>query len=385
MDSAALDISWRSALLAMLVAPLVLLGMRLWFHQPERTACRWLAALFLMIVLECMPQILGFSGAYRVWPGLTFAPFSYELWFGPLVYLHAHALMDKRPLGMRWLWLAPGAAQLAYYLWAFSSLGDYRSKWAYNDAVHEPYVAPAILGGALILALVCAGMTWRLIRQYREFLVTTQSTASDLDPSWLARLLGWLGLVLALWLGFEVVDYLFGPLGYVRRYPMFVLIAAALSWTGFEALARIRQPYVALRPGLPVPPPPAASEPGHDWSTMGRDLVAQIRDNQWFLEPGFSLANLARRAGLNESYASRAINRGLSRNFNQVVNEARVQYACERLLSHPDETILDVAHASGFSAKATFNRVFRADTGLTPTAWRRSRPAQNVSKSVNHG
>ena len=104
----------------------------------------------------------------------------------------------------------------------------------------------------------------------------------------------------------------------------------------------------------------------------------------WHLEPRFSLRDLARRVGMNESYVSRAINRGLDRNFNQMVNEARVASARERLLAHPDEPILDVAHASGFNAKATFNRVFREVAGQTPSAWRRQALSQDVSKSVNH-
>ncbi|MEO1575556.1 MAG: helix-turn-helix domain-containing protein, partial [Pseudomonadota bacterium] len=380
MDEPSLDITWRSALLLMLIAPTFLVAVRLFFHGTERVACRWLAAFLVAFCLDTVPQVIGFAGAYDVWPGLTFAPLSYQLWFGPLIYLHAHVLMRKTPLRWRYALLVPGVLQLGYYLWAFTSLGDYRAKWAFNDAFHMPYIAPVQLGLSLALAIGCGVAVLRLVGRYRQFASQTQSIASELDPSWLARCLWSLGVALLVWLTFEAADMAVGPLGYVGRYPMFVVIGAVLMWMGIEALARIRVPFVPLSDaGAPDNAATDAASTQKDWPVLGRSLNDRMLSEAWHLEPRFSLRDLARRTGMNESYVSRAINRGLDRNFNQMVNEARVATARERLVTHPDETILAVAHASGFNAKATFNRVFRDVAGQTPSAWRRAALSRDVS------
>jgi hypothetical protein len=78
-------------------------------------------------------MVIGFAGAYNIWPGLTFLPTQMALFYGPLIYLHARALMLGGP-PRRYAWLlAPGIVYWLYQVWAFAFLGDYRAKWAFNE------------------------------------------------------------------------------------------------------------------------------------------------------------------------------------------------------------------------------------------------------------
>lgn len=370
-DVATLDVTWRSAALLMLVAPTALIALRLMTQQTEAAACRWLALFLLTFCLDTVPQIIGFAGAYDVWPWLTFAPLSYQAWFGPLIYLHAHTLMRKTPLGWRWWLLAPGVIQVLYYSWAFLFLGDYRAKWRFNDAVHMPYVLPVQVGVSIALAIVCGVATLVLVYRYRRFLRETQSIAAELDPSWLTRFLGAVSMALLFWLGYEIIEIWIGPLSYRARFPMFLLIGVMLLWMGIEALARLRTPFVALgEPDVePVTQPQAPAAP--DWQAVGDELRQTMLARQWHLEPRLTLREVASRMGTNESYISRGLNQGLGLNFNQMVNDARTDTAKTLMTEAPDRRILDIALAAGFNSKATFNRVFRDRCGTTPSAWRK--------------
>ncbi len=362
-----------------LVVPTALVALMLWWHRVERPACRWLALFLLAFCLDTVPQIIGFAGAYQVWPWLTFAPFSYQLFFGPLVYLHAYTLMVKTPLGWRWWLLAPGVVQTLYYIWAFLFLGDYRAKWAYTEAFHEPWIMPIQIGLAVIFALACAVASGRLLRRYRRFLSTTQSVYEELDPSWVWRFLTALSIALIVWVGFEIANQLYGPLSYRSRYPMFVVIAGLLLWMGLAALSRIRTPYIALA----RLPDPSSAPAERDWAQEGARLRDMVIAKQWHLEPRLSLRDLASRAGTNDTYVSRAINQGLGLNFNTLINEARIGTAKALMQANADARVLDIAQQAGFNSKATFNRVFRALCGMTPTAWRKRVATANVSNSVN--
>lgn len=80
---------------------------------------------------------------------------------------------------------------------------------------------------------------------------------------------------------------------------------------------------------------------------------------------------MARLLGTNTAYLSRALNEGLGLSFNDAINRRRVAEV-ERQLADPtaDGDLLEIAFAAGFSSKTSFNRVFKAQTGKTPTQFR---------------
>ena len=59
----------------------------------------------------------------------------------------------------------------------------------------------------------------------------------------------------------------------------------------------------------------------------------------------------------------------------EYADSLRLQTA-ERLLSRTDEKIIDIAYAAGFSSLSTFNRFFKAQTGQTPSAYRKAHQDQ---------
>lgn len=102
-------------------------------------------------------------------------------------------------------------------------------------------------------------------------------------------------------------------------------------------------------------------------------LAARIRvlmeQDKVYQEPAFSRAGLARELGVSESAVSRIINRAFGKSFPQLVNAHRVGDA-KVLLQNPAIAVHTAAAESGFNSVASFNRIFREATGITPSAWR---------------
>ncbi|SBV50225.1 transcriptional regulator [Xanthomonas bromi] len=107
-----------------------------------------------------------------------------------------------------------------------------------------------------------------------------------------------------------------------------------------------------------------------DWQALGQRVAAEVSAHGWWREPNLTLPELARRMGTNSNYLSRALNEGLGQTFSGFVNALRIAEA-QRLLAG-DEDILYLALAVGFGSKASFNRVFRAQVGCTPSDYRRA-------------
>jgi AraC-like DNA-binding protein len=367
-DPQNIDIGWRSALMLAAALPVYASFIFLLMRNLERRASLFLAATLFAIAFTLTPQIIGYAGFYDVWPGLTFFPFNAKLWIAPLFYLHAYCLMHGGPLGWRKYLLLPGLAQTVYYIWAFTALGDYKAKWAYNAAFHEPYLVRFETLLVIMFAIITAFAVFRLMKRYRLYLQTTQSAASDFDPRWISRLIIVAAMAIFLWLLIEIIDVAIIPMSYNQEYPFQLVIMLIVAGAGLDALSSIREPY----PKIGNAPGGIAAEPEQrDWSAEGRVLEQKVREEQWYLEPRLNIRDVASRQASNESYISRALNQGLGLTFNAFINGLRVEHA-KGLLGKADENLIQVAFASGFNSKASFNRVFKEIAGMTPTDYRRN-------------
>src|SRR5688572_16446781 len=92
------------------------------------------------------------------------------------------------------------------------------------------------------------------------------------------------------------------------------------------------------------------------------------------LESGFaddlSPASLAKTAGLSPARFARLIRRIFRLTPSQLITQTRLTAASDMLRSQTT-SIIEIAHACGFSDHSAFTRAFRSATGLTPSQFRR--------------
>ena len=134
-------------------------------------------------------------------------------------------------------------------------------------------------------------------------------------------------------------------------------------------------------PSLPaVPAPTLAANPA-----LLHRLEQLMVAERIYREEGLTIGALAARLRLPEYRLRQAINEGLGhRNFNVFLNRYRVEDA-KAALSTPDQAdvpILTIALDAGFQSIGPFNRAFKADTGMTPTEYRRACLAKQPAKPL---
>ncbi len=113
-------------------------------------------------------------------------------------------------------------------------------------------------------------------------------------------------------------------------------------------------------------------------ASLVASLEALMTNERIYRQEGVSVAVLAQRLGLPEYKLRRVINQGLGyRNFNAFLNRYRINEV-KAALADPAQApvpVLTLAMDAGFQSLGPFNRAFKAETGLTPTEFRRSRQA----------
>ncbi len=78
---------------------------------------------------------------------------------------------------------------------------------------------------------------------------------------------------------------------------------------------------------------------------------------------------MAKMAGISKDYFSRIFKSVTGMNYSKWLNMIRLEKATE-LLALNDRTLTEIAMLSGFQSIPSFNRVFRAEKGMTPSEYR---------------
>ena len=105
-------------------------------------------------------------------------------------------------------------------------------------------------------------------------------------------------------------------------------------------------------------------------AALGRLMTAE----RAYRQDGLTIGTLAQQLGLPEYRLRRLINQALGyRNFNSFVNHYRIAEV-KAALADPSQSevpVLTIALDAGFSSLGPFNRAFKAETGMTPSEYRR--------------
>ena len=105
----------------------------------------------------------------------------------------------------------------------------------------------------------------------------------------------------------------------------------------------------------------------HTGSTTLCAKIAQYLEIN--LREQISLTALAQRFGYTPSYLNRIFKKEYGTSPLQYLTDLRISRAKELLLRHPDISTKTVASNVGYEDSRYFSRIFKNETGMTPSAW----------------
>ncbi|QDP19110.1 AraC family transcriptional regulator [Sphingomonas xanthus] len=146
-------------------------------------------------------------------------------------------------------------------------------------------------------------------------------------------------------------------------------IAAFALWIALRAVAR---PDKSAR---------LATDGGSPLAKKVRQLMEADRI---YLDPDLDFPAFASQAGFSQRQVRDHINRVLGQDhFRGFVNGYRLAEARRRLAdpAHQADKLIAIAFDSGFASLASFNRLFRAETGLSPSEYRALQRNEERSES----
>ncbi len=102
-----------------------------------------------------------------------------------------------------------------------------------------------------------------------------------------------------------------------------------------------------------------------------QQLEQLINEEKVFTNSLLSLRQVAEKIGLHPNKLSWLLNEQLHKNFNEYINDFRLETFKTKAIDPKNKhiTILGLAYESGFNSKTRFNSYFKKMEGITPTAW----------------
>lgn len=352
--------------IGMAQASLLALALRL---RRENAAANRLLSLFMALLAFHLGVMAWYAQApsplvFKLRGMVSFFPFMY----GSLFYLYVRALATGQRLAWRDLWHAGGLLLvLAWSGWVLvqspqdtarfqSDMAAGRAPllWRYSDLGIFAYSLPYVVAG-LVLCL-----------RHRQALLQRRADADRHSLSWVAVMA--IGQLLV-W-GVALVNSWWSLPG--GSATVFAVVAAWVCVLGYLSLT---QPVVEPVPDRSAAPLAVETGDAHDprYAEVKEKLARLMEQQGLYREPALTIGQVAKRSGYPEYLVSEVINRQLGGNFWEYINRLRIDAVCVALADAADaRSILDIAYASGFTSKSTFNAAFKRQFGQTPSAWRQA-------------
>jgi AraC-like DNA-binding protein len=138
-----------------------------------------------------------------------------------------------------------------------------------------------------------------------------------------------------------------------------------------NSISVIRSSGFFKQPSLTEAPKYKSSSLTDDQLRQGTARLREILNEQkLFIQPSFSLPELAQFMNVSVHTMSQIINDGMGKSFFELMAEYRIEEAKKKLLDHPNIKIEEIAEQVGYNSKSSFNTAFKKITGKTPSEFR---------------
>jgi AraC-like DNA-binding protein len=114
-------------------------------------------------------------------------------------------------------------------------------------------------------------------------------------------------------------------------------------------------------------------------------LIAYMKNEKPYLNPTFSLSDLADNIALPSYTLSQVLNLVMNQNFYDFVNKYRIEESKKLLMIEPGNgtTILELLYRCGFNSKSVFNAAFKKYTHMTPREFQKNMHSNKEKEALS--
>jgi AraC-like DNA-binding protein len=373
----------------------------------ESLSDKWLGIFLLLCSFYIAPWMLGFAGWYDNQPLrdiMFYTPMQLLFFMGPVIFFYVQSLLNPsfRFGKKEWLHLVPGILYLLFCVVMVVTDKLVLKKYYFLESGIDPEFDYwyQLLGFLSMLFYFIVSL--RYYNLYKKLMLQVISYADMVLFRWVKNFLMAFLIMLILRLLFYVGSFIpiFQKLNYVGpwwQYFSFAIVFYYIAITGYANSIETKVPFklnlLTNKPTLLLNGSAANTEDNSfiedaevieivneqvekkedeglltEWKPK---IISLLQDEKIYEDPELSLTQMAKQLKTNPSILSKTINQGFQLNFNDFINNYRIEAVKEKLQAgeQKTQTLLGIAYDCGFNSKATFNRAFKKVTGTSPKEW----------------
>jgi AraC-like DNA-binding protein len=354
----------------------------------------WLSFFVFLCSLYIAPWMLGFAGWYDNQPYRDFMfymPFQYLFFIGPIIYFYTQSLLNPSFIFKKkhFIHLIPGIIYLIYSLIIFIYdkiiINDY---YFYANGIDKDFDNWYQKSGQISMIFYFV-ISIRYYSLYKKMIFQIASNADEIRFKWIKNYLTAFLIMIILPTFFDVLSFIFPQIktyiGGWWFYLSFSLILYYIAITGYAnqienkfgfkisnergtILLLDQNSLLQYTTTIDINHEVFEEKTSPEITLWKQKIDQLIQSEKLYQNPELSLSEISKKLQSNASVISKAINQGFGMNFNDFINNYRIEAVKNMFANgeHKKSTLLGIAFDCGFNSKATFNRAFKKNTNLSP-------------------
>lgn len=364
-----------------LAVNLIILFFALFFRKNNTLPNKILALILLDTAISFLGNATITGGYFTNFPYLFFLSWCTNSFFGPLVFTYT-CLLTNSPVQLKHpIWL--GAFSLSAFGLSFPvtylmlPLTD-RPEFVMsllNEPLPWQMTVINIFGMlAIWVSLVASALK---IKGYKKRLITTVSNLEKTKLTFITRfvmlvfILTLATTVLYLTLPQHLVEYLYLPCLITLIY-FFILFYTSRHQVIFttETYGQFLKDILPASAEMTIKVKKSTGIPHPELQVLAQRIEEYLIQSGIYTNPDLTITLLAKEMKVSTEKISVAINKGMNKNFFDLINEKRIEKAKELLNNKINMlTIEAISQEAGFNSRASFYRAFKKCTSLTPSEY----------------
>ena len=347
--------------------------------QKER-GLGWLGVMMLPVSVWLLTYLLYIGDVMRSTPHLlgVFVPLLYLM--GPAYYFFIRRSSDAAH-HFQWydlLHLVP----ILYVSWEWLPLYAWpvEAKLALIEHVYTPrhpsFGAMFWMNRQIFLILGYVAVSYYFLKNRLQ-----ATDSDDTRIQWLLRFTLTFAGILCLDLFIKGLFWAFRWNATIMELLLVLILAVAIHILGYIVLGKDKVLPVLIRPSENIKY--ATSPLNSSQITKHRKaMISYLENERPWLNPDFSIHDLATVLQIPRHHLSQVLSEGMHKSFYDLICQYRIAEVKRRLQSEDVQkySILGIATDCGFGSKSSFNRAFKKAIGMTPSAWLKLIPKQEISR-----
>ena len=304
-------------------------------------------------------------------PTFRYFPNGVELVIAPLIYFYVVSLINSK-FRFKWknmLHFIPFILSQSYSFFVYFSviyIPELEQKdvianllWFNEIKKIEDYLS-------LISIVTYLVLSYKILKDYRKWLNNTTSDSSFPDFNWLKSI-----FILSTILGFFLlINLTLSAISHSNNFLLwqvyFIFIASLIYYLGFTGY---KQPHYQLEK---IDKTLSNSRIIKLSKEKNLEIIIALKKalekDKVFLNPIINIQQLSKSLEVSESNLSYVINTSFDKNFRNLINKYRIEEVKSKLIdkNFSHLSILGIALECGFNSEASFYRIFKKHTGLSP-------------------